>query len=134
MKQNNKICVLCLLCLLVDSGVQHMLCCVFVLFFFSLCTLYCQFLRIVHFGLLRRYFVMGHHYPQANTTNIRRELFYKQLEVKLNRTFQPEIVTGITKECVFCICFSFVLYMYVITYLVFVHNIRHYLPFILTTY
>ena len=39
---------------------------------------------------------VGHHYPQANTTNIRRELFYKQLEVKLNRTFQPEIVTDIT--------------------------------------
>jgi hypothetical protein len=30
------------------SGVQHMLCCVFVLFFFVLCTLCCQFLRIVH--------------------------------------------------------------------------------------
>ena len=27
------------LCLLVHSGVQHILCCVFVLFFFVLCTL-----------------------------------------------------------------------------------------------
>ena len=33
------------------SGVQHMLCCVFVLFFFVLCTLCCQFLWIVHFWL-----------------------------------------------------------------------------------
>jgi hypothetical protein len=31
------------------SGVQHILFCVFVLFFFILCTLCCQFLWIVHF-------------------------------------------------------------------------------------
>ena len=36
-------------CLFVDSGVQHILCCVFVLFFFVLCTLCCQFFWIVHF-------------------------------------------------------------------------------------
>ena len=34
------------------SGVQHILCCVFVLFFFVLCTLCCQFLWIVHFHFL----------------------------------------------------------------------------------
>ena len=39
------------LCLLAQSGVQHILCCVFVLFFFLLCTLCCQFLWIVHFWL-----------------------------------------------------------------------------------
>jgi len=33
------------------SGVQHILCCVFVLFVFVWCTLYCQFLWIVHFWL-----------------------------------------------------------------------------------
>jgi hypothetical protein len=33
-------------------GVQHILCCVFVLFVFVLCTLCCQFLWIVHFSLL----------------------------------------------------------------------------------
>jgi hypothetical protein len=33
------------------SGVQHILCCVFVLFFFVLCTLCCQFLWIVYFWL-----------------------------------------------------------------------------------
>ena len=38
-------------CLFTYSGVQHILCCVFVLFVFVLCTLYCQFLWIVHFWL-----------------------------------------------------------------------------------
>ena len=37
------------LCLFAYSGVQHILCCVFVLFFFVLCTLCKQFLWIVHF-------------------------------------------------------------------------------------
>ena len=35
-------------CCLAHSGVQHILCCVFVLFFFVLCTQCCQFLWIVH--------------------------------------------------------------------------------------
>ena len=35
------------LCLLPYSGVQQILCCVFVLFVFILCTLCCQFLWIV---------------------------------------------------------------------------------------
>jgi hypothetical protein len=39
---------------------------------------------------------VGHHYPQQNTTSIRRELFYKQVEVKLKRTSKTEIVTDIT--------------------------------------
>ena len=39
------------LCLLAQSGVQHILCCVFALFFFVLCTLCWQFLWIVHFWL-----------------------------------------------------------------------------------
>ena len=43
------------LCLLAYSGVQHILCCVFVLFFFVLCTICCQFLWIVHFWLPFRY-------------------------------------------------------------------------------
>ena len=37
------------LCLFADNGVLHMLWYVFVLFVFDLCTLCCQFLRIVHF-------------------------------------------------------------------------------------
>ena len=36
-------------CLFAHSGVQHILCCVFVLFFFVLCTLCYQFLWIVLF-------------------------------------------------------------------------------------
>ena len=38
---------------------------------------------------------VGHHYPKTNTTHIRRHI-YKQLEVKLNRTFKTEIVADIT--------------------------------------
>ena len=43
------------LCLLVHCGVQHILCCVFVLFFLVLCILYCQFLWIVRLLLPLRY-------------------------------------------------------------------------------
>ena len=46
---------LCCLCLLAHSGVQHILSCVFVLFFLVLYTLCCQFLWIVHFWLPYRY-------------------------------------------------------------------------------
>jgi hypothetical protein len=42
---------LCYLCLFVFSGVQHMLCYVFVLFFSS-CTLWCQFLWIVLYPMV----------------------------------------------------------------------------------
>ena len=38
---------------------------------------------------------VGHHYPQTNTTNIRSQLFCKQLEVNLNRTSKTDIVTDI---------------------------------------
>jgi len=37
------------LCLFVHNGAQHILCCVFVLSFFVLCALCCQFLWIVIF-------------------------------------------------------------------------------------
>ena len=43
------------LCLFAHNGVQHTLCCVFVLFFFVLCILCCQFLWIVHFWLPLQY-------------------------------------------------------------------------------
>jgi len=39
------------LCLFTYSGIQHILCSVFVLFFFILCALCCQFLWIVHLWL-----------------------------------------------------------------------------------
>jgi len=49
------------LCLFVHSDVQHILCCVFVLLFFVLCTLCCQFLWNLHlllsFGILLRLFI-----------------------------------------------------------------------------
>ena len=42
-------CLMCCLCLFTYSGGKHILRGVFVLFFFVLCTLCCQFLWIVHF-------------------------------------------------------------------------------------
>jgi hypothetical protein len=39
------------LCLFVHSGVRHILCCVFILFVFVLCTICCQLVWIVHFVL-----------------------------------------------------------------------------------
>ena len=47
-------CLRCL-CFFMHSGVQHILCCVFVLFFFVLCTLCFKFLWIVNFWLPLRY-------------------------------------------------------------------------------
>ena len=45
------------LCLLAHSGVPHILCCVFALFFVVLCTLCCQFLWVVQFLLPLPYFI-----------------------------------------------------------------------------
>ena len=43
------------ICVFAYSGVQHILCCVFVLFVFVLCALCCQFLYIVHLWFPLRY-------------------------------------------------------------------------------
>jgi hypothetical protein len=48
------LCYTCM-CLFPYSGVQHILCCVFVLFFFVCCSPCCQFLWIFHFWLPLRY-------------------------------------------------------------------------------
>jgi hypothetical protein len=45
---------------------------------------------------VRRKFLMYRKIVYFAFAHIRRELFYKQLEVKLNRTFKTEIVTDIT--------------------------------------
>jgi len=45
------------LCLLAYGVVQHILCCVFALFVFVMCTQCCHFLWIVHFDYPRRYFL-----------------------------------------------------------------------------
>ena len=42
-------------CLFACGGVQHILCRVFLLFFFVLCALCCRCLRIIHFWLIFRY-------------------------------------------------------------------------------
>ena len=46
---------LCYLCLLTCSGVQNIYCRIFLLFFFVLCILCCQFLWMIHFWLPLRY-------------------------------------------------------------------------------
>ena len=48
------------LCLFAYSGIQHIMCCVFVLFVFVLCTLRYQFLWIVHFDCLFVFFNVYH--------------------------------------------------------------------------
>ena len=52
------------LCLFAYIGVQHILCYVFVLFVFVLCTLCCQFLWIFHFyypfGILQRLLIVNY--------------------------------------------------------------------------
>ena len=50
-----KWCSVLYLCFLAYSGVQHLLCYVYVSFFLVLCILCCQFLWIVHFWLPLRY-------------------------------------------------------------------------------
>ena len=45
------------LCLVSNSGVQHISCCVFVLLVFILCILCCRFLWIVHFCLHFQYYI-----------------------------------------------------------------------------
>ena len=44
-------------CLLAHSGVQHILCCVFVLFVFVICTISCQFLWVVNFWIALQCFL-----------------------------------------------------------------------------
>ena len=51
------------LCLFEYGGVQHILCCVFALFVFVMCTQYCQFLWIVLFLLPLRYSLTFIVYP-----------------------------------------------------------------------
>ena len=46
------------LCLIAHNGAEHVLCCVLVLFFFVLCTLFSQFIWIVNFVLLLLYSLM----------------------------------------------------------------------------
>ena len=60
---------LCYLCLFVYSGVQHILCCVYALFVFVLCTKCCQFLWIVHswfsISFLNVHFIKYFHFTIA---------------------------------------------------------------------
>jgi hypothetical protein len=58
------------LCLFAHSGLHHILCSVFALFFFVLCNLCCQFLWIVHVLLILRY-SLTFIYPSTLISNIK---------------------------------------------------------------
>ena len=58
------------LCLFVYCGVQHILCVVFVLFFFVLCTLCCHVLWIVHF-LLALWYSLTFIYHKQHVCNLK---------------------------------------------------------------
>ena len=62
-------------CLFAYSGVQHILCCVFVLFFFVLCTLCDQFLWIVPSVFSIVYFQKHHLYKNQMSS------FHKQVTI-----------------------------------------------------
>jgi hypothetical protein len=66
------------LCLLAHSGVQHILCCVFALFFFVLCTLCCQFIWSVSLWLPRRYYL---------TSTSSSTLIVKRLKSQINSMY-----------------------------------------------
>ena len=79
------------LCLLAHSGVQHILCCVFALYVFVLCTLCCQFLWTVHFWLPLRYSVTF--------------ILYTDQSFSLLSLLIPAFLTGVT-------CFDHVICIY----------------------
>ena len=86
------------LCLFAYSGVQHILCCVFVLFFFALCILCCKFLWLVHLWWPIRYFptfIILYNWPfcrfllqrgfdsyKSNKLTLRNEPQNRQIEMK----------------------------------------------------
>ena len=78
------------LCLFAYSSVQHILCCVFALFFVVLCTLCCQFLWIVHFWLPFRYFLTFIY------------LMYPMLPVSLDCPFliAPSVFSNVYLSCI----------------------------------
>jgi hypothetical protein len=61
--------------LFVHSGVQHILCCVFVLFVFVLSILCCQFLWIVHL-LLTLLFSLTFVYEISKVRKLKRVIFF----------------------------------------------------------
>jgi len=72
------------MCLFAHSGVQHILCCVFVLFVFTLCTLCCQFLWIVYFliapvGILYSLFKSDCYSTLCVANTYRYSCFYKKI-------------------------------------------------------
>ena len=86
------------LCLLAHSGVQHILCCVFLLLFFILCTIYCQFLWIVYFWLPLQYSLTYHFHKKGCLSPLSLVL---ALHILLKCMYLGRKVSGH-----FCICFA----------------------------
>ena len=76
---------LCYLCLLVCGGIQHILCCAFVLFFFVLCDQCDQFLWIVHFWFPFRYSLTILHYTHT-------KIHLPQVQPILAISFRPSVI------------------------------------------
>ena len=99
------------------SGVQHILCCVFALFYFVLCPLCCQFRWIVHFWFPLRY---------SLTFGCLR-LLYPMLSVSLDCSFliAPSVFSNVYLSCILCIlCLQFLWIVY------FLFRLRYSLMFI----
>ena len=79
------------LCLFVYSGFPQILCCVFVLFFFVLCTPCCQFLWIVDFWLSLLYSLTFIYICTRNNHSIT-ILFNRPAELQLDRKGEKELL------------------------------------------
>ena len=92
------------LCLLAYGGVQNILCFVFVLFVFVLCTLSCQFLWIVHFSQPLQYYLMFIYYYSEFifklVKRVRTEQHAKRIVIVKRGSVTK--LTDVTTQKVFC--------------------------------
>ena len=92
------------LCLLAHSGVQHILCYDFLLFFVVLCTLSCHFLWIVHLWLPLRYSLR----LLRKKTHTQSKILTQIIKLKLNFTKQKygrEMMLSSERSCTWSIDF-----------------------------
>ena len=94
------------LCLFGYSGVYHKVRCVFLLFFFLLCTLCCPFLWIVHFWLLLSVF-SNVYLDYWNIRNQNKFLFSKISVQLLSLYFLPFVMTHLHSNALRKIFHSF---------------------------
>ena len=80
------------MCLIQYCGVQHILCCVFVLFFFVLCTICCQFLWIARFWLPLRYsltFIQNIQYNDVKMCAVHQHFFVSEYRIYFCDVYVP---------------------------------------------